>query len=275
MALLYFGTKNPEVAVGSTIEVDVLVDTQGEFVNVVSGNVTLPDNISLASTLDAQSNISLWVERPHATPEGVNFSGVIPGGYNGNQLYLFSLILTIGDGQNAIIDFENGQIFLHDGLGTEIRLGVAPLELTVSKEAEVPVFTLPEDHNPPEAFTPVIARDQSLYHNQWFISFTTQDKISGLDYFEVQEGSGLFAGDWQLATSPYLLERQNNHHLVQVRAVDLAGNTRVEQIVPPASVSRYIEYGILLMIPIVLVLTVILVRLPAIRKLWGKHRQRG
>ncbi|GAI25310.1 unnamed protein product, partial [marine sediment metagenome] len=61
------------------------------------------------------------------------------------------------------------------------------------------------DTTPPEASQLKIGKDPSIFEGKYFLSFVAQDKMSGVDYYEVKEGKR----DWKRVESPYLLEDQS------------------------------------------------------------------
>jgi len=85
-----------------------------------------------------------------------------------------------------------------------------------------------EDTTPPEHFEALISRDPSLFNNQYFVSFFTTDKGSGVARYEVREGDR----DFLRAQSPHLLLDQSLESVIQIKAVDKAGNEIV--IIPTA-----------------------------------------
>jgi len=133
---------------------------------------------------------------------------------------------------------DSSQVLLNDGLGT-------PAEL-ITKEAIFTIFPekrevsedqwrkeLEKDDIPPESFEIIISQDPFLFEGKYFIVFQTQDKQTGIDYYEVKEGKR----DWQRAESPYLLEDQSLKSIIKVKAVDKAGNERMAEITPPYKVT--------------------------------------
>jgi hypothetical protein len=78
-----------------------------------------------------------------------------------------------------------------------------------------------KDTMPPEPFEPIVGKNQSVFGGRPFASFSTTDKTSGVQYYEVKVGNG----EWQKATAiPYLIDDDNADEIA-VRAVDVAGNT--------------------------------------------------
>ncbi|OGZ17544.1 MAG: hypothetical protein A2Z78_02020 [Candidatus Nealsonbacteria bacterium RBG_13_36_15] len=91
------------------------------------------------------------------------------------------------------------------------------------------------DATPPEKFTIEIGQDPSVFEGKYFLGFSTTDKISGIDYYEVKEGKE----DFKKAEIPYLLKDQSLKSRILVRAVDKAGNEQISEIIPPKEVPSY------------------------------------
>jgi len=89
------------------------------------------------------------------------------------------------------------------------------------------------DATRPEKFKPEIGKDPSIFEGKYFLSFSTTDKMSGIEYFEVKEGKK----DFKITKSPYLLGDQNLRSKILVKAVDKAGNEKVAEIIPPHKVT--------------------------------------
>jgi hypothetical protein len=109
----------------------------------------------------------------------------------------------------------------------------------ISSEGELIIL----DFDPPEPFEIHLIRDPNLFGNRFAIVYTTQDKGSGIDHYEVREKFlGLF-GDWKLAKSPYELTHQSLFGIIEVKAIDRVGLEQIERIVPPRF--KYSVVGIL------------------------------
>ncbi len=95
------------------------------------------------------------------------------------------------------------------------------------------------DSTPPEAFTIGVYRDPSLFSGQWFAVFSTVDKQTGVDHYDVAEvpipqlTEPQEQWNWTRAVSPYLIKDQSMNEVIAVRAIDSAGNARVEEYTPP------------------------------------------
>ena len=89
------------------------------------------------------------------------------------------------------------------------------------------------DSSLPQAFKPEISWDSSIFEGRYFLSFSTQDLISGISYYEVSE-TNKEEDTWRVMESPYLIEDQSLRGTIKVKAVDRAGNERIVEIIPEA-----------------------------------------
>ena len=201
-------------------KVEVILDS-GESINALEGELVFSGNYaSLEAVSDGNSIINFWIKRPQATANNhLEFAGIIPGGFQGGKGTLFTLIFKSEHQLNSeekISNFiipKNMRAFINDGQPVAIKLAFLPLELAEAKL---------KDYDPPENFTPIIGRDPLIFEGKYFLVFATQDKNSGVNYYEVKEGGRYF----RPAESPYLLENQLLTERIFARAVDYAGNIR-------------------------------------------------
>ncbi|MEI8361169.1 MAG: hypothetical protein WCG01_03510 [bacterium] len=212
-----------QVGIGQEVKYDVYLNTNGKNINAIDGEINFSDqNFLIKEISDGSSLVSLWLKKPEININKVKFSGLIPGGLKSDKAKILSLILTSNNEGVAKFNFT-GSILLNDGLGTLDDLNVAERQITFTKNAVD--LTEPrhlEDIFPPEDFDVFISTDQDVYDGQKFLIFSTTDKDSGLDYYEVKEG----VADFFRASSPYLLKNQDINQNVIVRAVDKHGNKR-------------------------------------------------
>ncbi len=123
---------------------------------------------------------------------------------------------------------DSSQVLLNDGLGTPADPEKKGALLTIlSEEPEFPkdewLQELKEDVIPPESFEIEIGQDPSLFEGKYFLIFSTTDKQTGIDYYEVKEGGK----EWTRAESPYLLKDQKLKTIIKLSAVEKAGNERI------------------------------------------------
>jgi len=80
-----------------------------------------------------------------------------------------------------------------------------------------PVISL--DRELPESFTPFVEQSPVLFDGKAVLVFVTQDKLSGIDHYEVAEAKPAFLGDgdlvWENAVSPYVLKDQRRRAILR------------------------------------------------------------
>lgn len=187
-ARLSLDTKVAEVGVGQLFEVSVYAHSEGETVNAFAGTVHIPSLITPRVIRDGDSLIALWETRPEISQNDITFAGIIPGGWRGTNGLLFSFVVEATTAGNGEIGFSDAVILLHDGKGTTAPLSLITLSLRANANIPLTEFAnVIEDHEPPEAFTLKVERDDDLFSGNAFLVFTAQDKGSGIDHYEILE----------------------------------------------------------------------------------------
>jgi hypothetical protein len=259
------GTKN--VAVGDEYKVDFSLTSRDTELNALEGVVSVPKNLTLVRVMEGGSIVNFWVHNPSDTAnqstDSIAFSGVIPGGYAGENGKLFSIIFKVQSIGTTKISIDKMLAFINDGAGSKTPLSAISLELIVHKVGSGLVVDdgLGLDKTPPEVFLPEIGQDSHIYDGKKFVVFSATDKDSGIDRYEINEGSGFVS-----AVSPYILIHQNGDVKIVVRAIDRAGNIREEvagqNLSTNSSIVGYLRsiIWIILVVCIVLVLIVTVIK---------------
>jgi hypothetical protein len=255
-AILYFEPSKGEYHLGDTFIVDLRIDTEGECINTVKAIISFPKDLLEAKDFSTGNSIlSLWLQNPKIDQkEGlISFVGGIPGGFCGplpgepekpNLLgrIIFRVVSRDVPRGLAQVAFRNdSQVLLNDGLGTPDKLTLKEAVFTILPEKlEVPKEEwqeeLAKDDIPPEPFEIKISQDPNIFGGKYFIVFSTTDKQTGIDHYEVAEQRRTLRQttlNWKRAESPYLLEDQSLKSKILVKAVDKAGNERIAEYVPP------------------------------------------
>jgi len=257
-AQIYLDPSTGKYPAGVTFGVDVRLDNQGQCINAAEVDLAYPKSILTAvGVSEGDSIFSLWVKDPTIYGDYglISFVGGLPGGYCGrvagdanlsNKLatvyfrFPTSTVTSSSIPQTAVLSFESStKAVVNDDLGTiaDISLaGASYTEILNGQYAPENVWqdAIANDTTPPEPFTVGLYRDPSLFNNQLFAVFSTVDKQTGVDHYEVAEvPTGQLSlpenqWNWTRAVSPYLLKDQNLDGLVEVRAIDAAGNERLE-----------------------------------------------
>lgn len=269
-ARLYLDPATTKVNQLDTVYVPVRLDTQGECINAVQAAVAYdPEVLSVRDVSISDSIISLWTEKPVVVrTEGreagrVTFSGGIPGGYcgrvegdPGQTDILVKLVvtgvpraLTIGEEVTAHLVVEQGSVlYRNDGLGTPVPLTFSGTDLVLVQSTSTPVNVwlgeVKSDTIAPELFEIALVKGPSVGNAKSYVVFSTVDKQSGVDHYEVLETDPDRFGfltwvpreaHWVRAESPYVLRDQKLRSTIMVRAIDKNGNERTVEYVPPFS----------------------------------------
>ena len=270
-AEVFFEPKEINTTINHTEKVEVFLNTSdGENVNALEINVEYPvEFLKLSEWSNGNSIINLWIKEPENNNGIFSFQGIIPGGYFGKSGLLMTLYFEgIKEGLAEIKIKSDSQILLNDGLGTSAEKSFSPAIVNIRmSEEEPPKFEFTEKI-PPEPFTPIISRSDEIYNGKYFLVFSTQDKNSGIDYYEISEGEEPF----KIARSPYLLKNQKLDEDIKIRAVDKAGNIRTEIIPVKKTELEKDKFKEILFFGVLLLLIIILVIFA--RYLYNRNRKR-
>lgn len=226
---VFFEPAEITAPVNSISEIKVFLTAEkGEDINALEINMEYPTEfVKLKDWSNGNSIISLWIKEPKNNNGTFSFQGIIPGGYNekkGLLMVLYFESLKEGDAEIAIKD--DSLVLLNDGEGTEAKTLFSSAKIISESSAEGAPRLEFTENIPPEPFTPIISHSDEIYGGNYFLIFSTQDKNSGINYYEVSEGGEPF----RIAQSPYLLRNQRLDEDIKVKAVDKAGNERMEMV---------------------------------------------
>jgi hypothetical protein len=220
----------------------VWISSPDRAVNTISGKLSFEQDINSADITDAGSVVRVWLEKPTLSGMEISFSGIIPGGYRGEAGKVFEVVVTSSALRHGRV---SGEFYENNGQGTKIEVPDVKFDFTNAGE------NLNEqiDTIPPQAFMPVLGKDEHLFDGKWFVSFMTQDKESGIDHYEKREAKlRFFRERWERSESPQLLKDQSLSSYVYIKAVDKKGNGKIEILRPENGIYRYdfyIGWGIL------------------------------
>jgi len=212
--------------------VSVHLDTKGERANAVSGRVNIPEGLRVARVLSGGSAIVLWIEAPRVIGSEIAFSGITPGGFQGDR-ELFSFVASASVPGNLYLRVADGEVRKNDTEGTVMTALSRTLALRVSSRGGAPVAI--DDVMPPESFKPVVASDPNLFDGAPFVSFAAQDKGSGIAGYEAAHSFFLSPGDadWEPIQSPFAVPEDALYDRIYIRAADAAGNMTVVSVAGP------------------------------------------
>ena len=270
-AEIYLESSQPEYAPNETFSLEIRLNvTPPEDINAVEVYLNFDRDALEAVDFSTANSILTFIKNPviNQQNELINFSGIVPGGYSGRLTgdpgksnLLGKAIFTIKkqEKENTIINFlSTSQVLLNDGKGTKANLTFTPLEIKISPQ-EVVFNPLnewekakEEDKIPPEEFKPEIVK----IDNQYFLVFNSQDKQSGIDHYEVATlkqtllGQLVPVGNFEKGESPYPLNEADLNKIIEIKAIDKAGNERIVNLNSQIQIKWYKNYwlwGIILL----------------------------
>ncbi len=288
-ALLYIDPDAATLYRGDTVTLGVRIDTdENECINVVNGVIKYSPDIRAVDVSIGDSILNVWLEDPVINEEAhtITFVGGLPGGYCGRiagdpsltnilvELVFRSPGLSIGanDKNPQVWVDASSEVLLHDGLGTKAQLRTEGITLTLLDSAGATVDDswknrVQEDDTPPSDFSITLANLDTAFDGQYFITFTSQDKQSGIDHYEVMEEPfaefyafkwGRVDAPWKTTESPYVLVDQTLNSTIRVKAIDKAGNETIAVYVPEEAMRSTSEARIMLMVSVGLVVLILL-----------------
>lgn len=256
-AEIYLDPASGKYPPGVTFGVDVRLDNQGQCINAAEVDLAYPKATLIPiEASEGDSIFSLWIKEPTIYKDYgmISFAGGLPGGYCGrvsgdpslsNKLatvYFQFATSTVASGVSTTAQLSflpTTQATVNDGLGTAAKLttaGAVYAEITQGEYAPENAWqnALQEDTTPPEPFPVNVYKDPQIFNGAPFAVFSTVDKQTGIDHYEVAEVSATDANlpdtqlNWVRAVSPYLVKNPTTDALLKVRAIDMEGNARVE-----------------------------------------------
>lgn len=145
--------------VGSTFDISIYVDTNGNSVNAVEANIKFPPNkLAIVKPSGGKSLIELWVAQPtySNTIGTASFTGIIPNGANTRSGLITTITFrAIAPGQATISFLPNSKVLSNDGVGTETILDLGRAVFNLS----------PKPPEGPKIFSPTHPFQGTWYNN--------------------------------------------------------------------------------------------------------------
>jgi len=321
-ATLYLDPSTATYGPGDSFLVDLKIDIDEECVNTIETGLEFhKDYLQVLEFISGESLINIWLNNPgkddiiKANSEGIlRFSGGIPGGYCGRipgdpgdsnivgrvAFSIPGMIVSDEKKENLVIKVSReSRALLNDGLGTEDSLNFKDLVINFADKKTIKNKTwnksIVNDYISPEPFVVELYSNPKIYQGQYYIIFSTSDKQSGIDHYEVLEirtedeigkkpkvsfrdklfGIGRDIPEWKNAKIPYLLSDQTLQSTIKVKAIDRNGNERFVEFIAPDNIrqkvsknikSNIIKNVIIIIIIILLFLLLIILSIIYIKK---------
>jgi len=126
------------VSVDQQVPIDVTIEAKRP-VNAIEAVISFPsDKLEAVSISQEGSVVNLWIQEPSFSNQTglIEFSGIITGGFEGNDKVLTIIFKPKEPGKTSI-DFSQATLLAHDGQGTDITGSRIGLNLIV-REQEAP-----------------------------------------------------------------------------------------------------------------------------------------
>lgn len=265
-ASLYLDPPRSEIGPGDAVELAVRLDvdeSSGECINAVDGVLKYSDSIEPVDTSLGGSIFTIWVEEPviSSDKKTISFAGGMPNGYCGRvdgdprltntiAKLIFRAPSTVTELTTADVVFlPQTKAYANDGFGTQITPQTFAAAVTINPELTDGIddpwrTSVQADTIPPEEFSIILERGSGVFAGNYYISFNTTDKQTGIDSYQVIEepiaDSGAFSwgradAPWVTTRSPYELSDQSLNSIIRVKAIDKAGNEYIASLLPDES----------------------------------------
>ena len=237
--------KNREIKTGEQFTATIFLNTE-ESINALEGQLAFPaDVLELVEIQSGNSIVIFWIDKPKVEADKIFFSGIIPGGFTGENGLILSVLFQAKKPGAGSIMIQGIKVLKNDGVGSTAAAITSDFQFAIVEGTPAVLRAKAKDQEPPESFKPEIARDSTIFDGEWFLVFATQDKGLGIGRYEIKETRsrifGLFP-KWISAESPYALRDQKLKSYIFVKAVDKAGNVRIEKILPRNPLRWYENY---------------------------------
>lgn len=307
-AALYIDPAMSQLHRGDSVTMAVRLDvdeTAGECINAIDGVIHYSTNIEPVDVSIGDSILRVWVEEPKIDKANrtITFAGGIPNGYCGRvagdprltnvltEIVFQSPGFTVGGSGEpvAVIDFsDESTAYLNDGLGTKAALATYPTKIDLDPKPGTEIVNpwqdrVRADNIPPEEFSVSLEKDDHAFSQKYYIVFSTTDKQTGIDHYEVMEeplaqfGSfqwGRADAPWITERSPYVLKNQSLNSIIRVKAIDKAGNERIANLIPDETM-RTLSHTQVLMIVGGFAVAVLLIVIVVVMALWFRKRRKN
>ena len=228
----------------------VIIESEGDSVNALSGEIVLPEGIIVEKIFDGESAVTLWVEKPTLMKDErtISFSGLTPGGITGVRT-LFTFVFSSKNTGIFPFVFRNLTALKNDGKGTALKTSSIKKQIAVTSMKSSQMFSL-VDTTPPEIFKPVISSNSELFGGENFMTFVAQDKGAGIDHYEYATRFFGSPGEkeWQQISSPFVIPHDVESHTLYVKAVDKLGNERIASVTGLSYYTFRVWWGIIIVL---------------------------
>ncbi len=261
---------NTSPAINQEFFVDLVLDTAGESINGIEGNISFdPKTLVFVRSENSKSFITHWIVSPSVSSSGlIKFSGIVPNGFIGffnsgtddtSKGNIMRLVFKPIKSGNAIISVSDSFTTLNNGEGTVSTNIVVSSLINISSDIKE------ESYNTFDVISPQlnaeIVSDPNLYDNKKTLVFNAVDKESGIEGVYLKKNK-----EWVFISNPFLLEESELQGILTIKAVDFAGNSTVKRFLIPGYSKNFL-YGLIL---VLIILTALSIRF--LYKVYAKNK---
>lgn len=222
---LYLDDSSKILEKGKESTLKIMIDTEGVEINTIEGSIMVDNKLNIKSIDTGGSAFVLWPEEPKVSSSNtIIFAGGVFGGIYGKDLRVFDINFIPQENGVFNIKSEDVNIYLSDGSGNKVAVNDNEISFQVVDQKDNKEI-IEKDSDRPTYLTIELGRDESLFDGQYFITFYAIDSHSGIDRYEVKEGSGDFI-DYH--SNKYVLKDQTLKTNIYVKAIDKEGNETTE-----------------------------------------------
>lgn len=257
-ATVYIAPVLSERGVGAEQAFQVMLTPTEEAINTIGGELRIDSQAAeVVAIHTGESVVPLWIEAPRLEGNHVTFAGMFPGGYSGvyqplsrerHDGIVFTVVLHAKEFGEATLRLTELELFKNDGAATPVAARTVPATFSVGGYRDQATTTAVRDTTPPQPFSVKITAHEAVHDGAYVAVFSARDAGSGIDHYELaevdpQQRGALPESAWRRVDSPALLNDQARASRVLVKAVDRAGNERVESVPPRHPESRRFSSG--------------------------------
>lgn len=228
------GGPSGPVTVDSFIRVPVLLRATDEpGINALDSTLVVSGPARVVAIQTGGSVFSMWPTRDISDGTRIHVVGGTPSSVFGGVLHAYDLVLQITGEGEVVLDPSDTVAYAGDGAGTDRVVSARPIVLKAVAGQPVDEYAsyLARDTEAPATFDISLGRDASVFDGKYFLSFFTTDSGTGVERYEVVEGSLSPV----VSNGTYVLRDQSLSTGVIVHAYDGAGNVREKTFVPASS----------------------------------------
>lgn len=202
-------------------------------INAWQGRLILPSDLKLQDISYGGGIGDIWQTPParsvSGADNGIDFVGGATAGFTGDGLlFRFTAVPPVGSEQLIRFDPALTKLYGGDGKGTPVVTILQPLTVNSEDLRLATSSALQVDTTIPEPFSVTLVQDPKIFDGKAAILFYATDNGTGIDHYEIEEHTARGIIGWHTAENPYLVGPDTN--TILVKAVDRAGNFRVESI---------------------------------------------